>query len=425
MVSSLGILLGCGEAPARGRVLLVGIDGASLRIVEPMMEDGRLPNLSGLARDGAHGIMRSYPPLRSPRIWTSIATGKAPEKHQILHFTLRRGDGKRGLVSSRDRVGHALWNMLSDHGFTVGVVNWWVTYPPERISGVMVSDHFMPKVVQNRLKFFRADHLEEAPVVFPEVWQERVSTMVANRSDHVDGSFANLVLPAWVRRDVISNSLLSDSTVAAVALQVEEQLEPDVLLVLMKGIDPASHVLFATVLPPDELERPLPVSAEERQGGAELLRRVYEHADRLLGRLLERYGPDDLVVVVSDHGFEARRRYAILTGQHRGAAASEAVIFARGPGIEAGTKARNIDIYDVTPTILAWLGMPLADDMDGQPWPFLETHETARIASYDTRPVERVGTNSAGYEASIIKQLEALGYFEDVEEAHPQEPPLH
>ena len=75
LILTLG-LMGCSGKDARRRVLLIGIDGATLRVAVPLMQDGKLSDLAALAREGVSGPLRSTLPLYSPRIWNSIATGK-------------------------------------------------------------------------------------------------------------------------------------------------------------------------------------------------------------------------------------------------------------------------------------------------------------------------------------------------------------
>ncbi|MBW2269801.1 MAG: alkaline phosphatase family protein [Deltaproteobacteria bacterium] len=91
-------LLACSPAGAppgpRGRALLVGIDGASPKLVAELIGRGELPNLAALAERGASGTLRSLEPILSPRIWTTMATGKLPEEHGIEHFA-RMGPGRR------------------------------------------------------------------------------------------------------------------------------------------------------------------------------------------------------------------------------------------------------------------------------------------------------------------------------------------
>ena len=63
--------------------------------------------------------------------------------------------------------------------------------------------------------------------------------------------------------------------------------------------------------------------------------------------------------------------------------------------------------------MLAWLGLPVGDDMDGRVASFLHGVEVQRIASHDTSPVERAGALPSGAEEQILEDLEALGYFEE------------
>ena len=79
------LLVACGkpqDAP-HAKVLLIGLDGAEWDRIDPLIAQGELPNLARLKRDGVHGPLESFEPILSPIIWTSIATGKTPEKHGI------------------------------------------------------------------------------------------------------------------------------------------------------------------------------------------------------------------------------------------------------------------------------------------------------------------------------------------------------
>jgi hypothetical protein len=309
--------------------------------------------------------------------------------------------------------------MATTAGLSVGVVNWWVTYPPEKVDGVVVSDHFMPSVVKGREDYFDATTDDVAPIAFPPEWQERVLDLLRKRREGRVLPFTDLRLPGWVSGEILGEYYLDDGDVGAVALEVERATRPDLMMLMMKGVDPASHLLWGTVeLTPDRIER-MPANERERADGAEAVRRFYAQADRVLGELLEAYGPDDLVMVVSDHGFENSRRVTGLTGIHNSPMARRAILFARGPGIEPGTTVDAARIQDVTPTILTWLGLPVGEDMDGRPLDLIRRAPVAPIATWDTTPVERVATRSAGAEAEIMEQLEALGYFEPAQSEEP------
>ncbi len=72
----------------------------------------------------------------------------------------------------------------------------------------------------------------------------------------------------------------------------------------------------------------------------------------------------------------------------------------------------RVTVYDVTPTILTWLGLPLARDMDGRSAPFLDLPAREPVATYDTTPIERIGAQDSAAEGAILERLRALGYIE-------------
>jgi predicted AlkP superfamily phosphohydrolase/phosphomutase len=407
--------LGCGEDShdAPGRVLLVGIDGATLRVAQPLLEKGRLPALAAIAREGVYGPLRSFEPLDSPPIWATIATGKQREKHGILTFTT--DDDASRLYDSADRKVHALWNIASDAGLSVGVVNWWNTYPVETIHGIMVSDHALPGQMEQRAKFFGGAARQAGPSVYPPEWEANVASIVARaeRLTAVADPFAgNEALAKWTNPEGMSRGFERDAQIVRIALAVEAAIQPEVLMVFLPGIDRISHTLWGN-LEPEELYPPhLRPAPSERAAGVEAIYRYYEYTDALIGLLVERFAPEDLVMVVSDHGFEAGVAMLSLTGQHKGEKARDGVVFARGHGIPAGAPAGAMTVADVTPTILAWLRLPVAEDMDGAPAGFARGEAVGRIATYDTRPVERLAGGASGVEENIKDELRALGYIE-------------
>ena len=123
-------------------------------------------------------------------------------------------------------------------------------------------------------------------------------------------------LPLWGNRSILSQQFLTDEAITRVALGMQADFAPDVMMVFLPGIDRISHWLWGN-LEPEELYPPgLQPTAEEKAAGAEALRDYYAFTDALIGLLAQGYGPDDLVLVISDHGFEAGVSLMLLTGKH-------------------------------------------------------------------------------------------------------------
>jgi predicted AlkP superfamily phosphohydrolase/phosphomutase len=413
---TLTLLLGvaCSDG-GRERVLLIGIDGAAPRLVEPMLREGALPHLSGLAERGLYRKLLSHHPIESPRIWTSMATGVLPRRHGIESFGFRDEQGGRHLFTSAHRKVPALWNILTAASRSVGVANWWNSYPPEAIDGVIVSDHLLTRDVLGRQRITGAETATVGSIASPEGWDERVRELLADDTPltGIENPFADPErFPGWEVTERLAQRFENDADVVRVALAIEREIHPDVMMVFLPGIDRVSHMLWATVEPEEAYDPPIPMTPVLRAAGLAAMREYYRYTDALIGTLLEGYGDRDLVLVVSDHGFEAGRKLAFLTGVHDSEASVDGVIFAAGPGVQAPSDPRRISVNDVTPTVLAWLGLPVARDMDGRPASFLTGREVSWVESYASTPVERPGSRPSGAEEDILEELESLGYIE-------------
>jgi len=127
----------------RKKVLLIGWDAADWKVINPLMDQGKMPNVRALVEGGVMGQLATLHPPLSPMLWTSIATGKRPFQHGIHGFSEPTPDGL-GIrpVTNLSRKCKAVWNILNQEGLRSVVVGWWPSHPAEPINGVMVSDHF-------------------------------------------------------------------------------------------------------------------------------------------------------------------------------------------------------------------------------------------------------------------------------------------
>ncbi len=413
---------------APGRVLVIGVDGASLRFTKQLMDRGRLPVLTKMMQQGASGVSRPQGPLLSPRIWTSVATGKLPRNHGIEGWVRVGDDGTPYLYSSRDRRARALWNIAGAAGMRVGVVNWLMTHPPEVVNGVIVSDHAAEGMEGDKLdmasQFARnmkgvtgqAQLGEAADVAYvaPASFEERVAAARnAAPLTEIENPFADReVWPDGGLNDFFRRVQANDEFAAGVALEIEAQERPDLMLVYLPGIDRLSHFLWVSVedqsIIPEEKRWPQHVIDTQSKA----LTTYYEYVDALIGRLTESRGPDDLVIVMSDHSFETDVSGSHPRGVHDSAAARDGILIVKGRGVPQGRRDLVFRMIDMAPTLLSWLGLAPARDMDGRVAHWMQVDQPEAVASYDDIPIEYLGESSPEVDSRIIENLKELGYVE-------------
>ena len=102
MALAVAARLGLGRrrrSPGARPIVLVGIDGADWLAIDRLVARGRLPTFARLKQRGRTGILRATPPLLSPIIWTTIATGRRPEDHRVLDFMVDLPSGGQAPVT--------------------------------------------------------------------------------------------------------------------------------------------------------------------------------------------------------------------------------------------------------------------------------------------------------------------------------------
>ncbi|MDA4116233.1 MAG: alkaline phosphatase family protein, partial [Thaumarchaeota archaeon] len=129
-------MTGSNETPT----LVVGLDGATFDIIDPMIKQGKLPNIKRLMDMGSRAKLASSSPPLSAIAWTTITTGVNPGKHGIYDFAHRARKSYEFIpYTAKDKRAPSLWGHLSENGKSVCVVNVPLTYPPEEVNGVMLS----------------------------------------------------------------------------------------------------------------------------------------------------------------------------------------------------------------------------------------------------------------------------------------------
>ncbi len=389
--------------------------------MQPLMEQGRMPNLTRLVERGVMGNLATLQPVLSPMLWTSIATGKRPFKHGILGFTEPTPDGEAVQpVSQLSRSTKAIWNILNQCGYRSGVVGWWPSHPVEPINGAMVSNHY-----------HRALGPPERPwplppgAVHPPQLAERLAELRFNPNELVPEEVLPFVpLAREVDQDkdrrlgTLMKILAECVSVHNAATWLMQHSEWDFFAVYYDAIDHFSHG-FMRYHPP----RRDWIPERDYELYSEVVSAAYQFHDMLLGTLLGLVDEDTHVIVCSDHGFhpdhlrprQIPREPAGPAVEHR----DLGMLVMAGPGIRRDELIHGASLLDIAPTLLALFGLPFGEDMDGKP--LLQAFETPpeprRIPSWDQVPGDD-GRHAAGQRQdplaakAALDQLVALGYVE-------------
>jgi predicted AlkP superfamily phosphohydrolase/phosphomutase/Tfp pilus assembly protein PilF len=409
------------------KVLVVGWDGADWLMIRPLLKAGRLPHLAALIKRGVSGDLRAQKPLLSPLLWTTMATGKPVLEHGIADFLVRDpSSGELVPISSSSRKVHALWSLLGPLGVRTDVIAWWATWPAEPINGTMVTDR-----VAYQLFDFEASASEAGKVSPPEEWG-KISSLLKPAEEVSLEELQRFIKVTRTERDEAWQGLPPDRRLENKINHLRKILattksyheialslladQADLTMAYYEGTDTVAH-LFARYLPP-KLAR---VTAEEVAKYGAALPEFYAYADELLGELVAAADSDTYVLLVSDHGF--------FTGEARPTSDPSdftegapqwhrlhGILVAAGPGIRPN-RVENASIFDLTPTVLNLLGLPVPSDMPGRVPSELVPAAGAPLgknllASYEILGRERAAATEriTELDRQRIKELAALGY---------------
>lgn len=342
------------------RLLVMGIEGATLDQILPMVAQGKLPSLAKLLQQGAHGRLASFRPCGSSATWESLLTGKLPFKHRLLdtfRYDLPFGVAEirlapRGLFF-RHLAPLAGWS-VTEQSFAEARALTWIQildrldYPSRLIVGAT------PAAAGGHGDGMSLDRFLNPDVPTPPETREL--------------------------REELSRALQEDRAVADAALAAWRDPEVRGLAFLLPGLDRISHRFLKFAMPASFGDVPRP----EVEKYGRVLEGYYRFLDEWIGRFLSvgadiaRLHPEwepALMLVVSPHGIEplplGRRLLLALEGDRFESGyhdrAPDGLLMMAGPGVAHGKPLGKASVLDVTPTLLYYLRLPVGKDMDGHP----------------------------------------------------------
>jgi predicted AlkP superfamily phosphohydrolase/phosphomutase len=366
--------------PAEPRVVMLLLDGASLEYVLPRVAEGRLAAFARLLEKGAVMDLATIRPTQPDPVWAAVATGMYPSKNGVRSAAsyYARQDARavdllpdhcfaHGLVHLgfiRDQPNAAtiwrarpLWSIASQAGVRVGIARWPLTYPAEDVNGFIVSDRFH-QLVRSIAEFDRAASPREILADLEQTFAEPASEadLLPALNDQVAAGSPEA---SALRRDRLYSRAMGD---------LAARMPARLTALRYDGLDTVGHHYLRYTQPRTFRDVP----EEERRRFAQVIDRYYAFIDGELNAALDALADGDLLLIVSGFGMQPVNPVketlgrllgdADLSGTHE--RAPDGFLIAYGTATEPGRRQRG-SIVDVTPTVLYFLGLPVARDMDG------------------------------------------------------------
>jgi predicted AlkP superfamily phosphohydrolase/phosphomutase len=276
------------------KLVVIGLDGATLDLIQPFIAQGKLPTFKKLMDSGAWSELRSTVPPVTASAWSSFMTGKNPGAHGLFDFMRRRANSyDLAPVSARDRDGKAVWDLLADAGKRVIVMNVPVTWPPSPVNGLLVTGMLTPRNAEN--------------YTYPKELAEELRTAIGDYIVYSDEVYSK------GRGEIFLSALKYSADQRVKAAEYLLQKYPwDFFMLVFPETDTVSHGLWSAYDPTHHEHDPAQ-AAKFRDGILE----IYQHIDGLLARLtsnLQSFDaaqdkPPTSILLMSDHGHGPVRNF--------------------------------------------------------------------------------------------------------------------
>lgn len=264
----------------KNKVLVIGFDGATFDLLNPWIKEGHLPIFAKLIDGGVHTKLKSVLPMRTAPSWSSIVTGKNPGKHGIFDFTARK-QNEYGfmLLNASFRKSKDIWQIISEYGRKVIVVNVPFTYPPREVNGCIISGFLTPSSADNW--------------IYPPSLAQELSKKIGKFNFRI-----NQVYMEGKEEEFLQEICRITDNTAAVTFHLMKNFEWDFFMVVFYETDIVQHRFWKYLDP----NHPHYVAAKAKSIKP-LILDFYKKLDSVVGEMIDRVDSHTSIIIMSDHGF--------------------------------------------------------------------------------------------------------------------------
>lgn len=438
--------------PTDVKVALIGIDGMWWRVLNDLIAKDEMPTFKSLIEKGTSGPLKTLYPTFSPIIWTTIATGKDPEKHGLTSFlvwkfpwtgfslpchitpkiTAEINWMTNSLIVTAP-INHQFLDVapipdiVSEHGGTTGMVDWWLSYPAYPINGFNVSNQCLynkSEVMQN----YKSKEGGRSPDdIYPPQLYNEIQSFKHTPDDLTDDEITRFIdvedsdrgflkefrdihtydyLDVAYEASMFKYSYPEDVTFIGVTEYMLSHYQPDFFCVWLDGMDSMQHQYLKYYFADEHPDKLLPRNAVRY---AHLIENYYKYMDETVARFIAAADSNTIFFILSDHGFDDQM---LPTGHYNHMQAPPGMFICAGPGIKANNKIDDARVQDMTPTMLHLLGYPVAQDFDGKVLTeiMMDPGVVDTIPTYDAGRSKSHQVIQSSQDQGYKEKLKALGY---------------
>ncbi len=260
------------------KVVVIGLDGATLDVIQPLVRKGRLPNLANFMERGVCGELRSTTHPITPQAWTSFMTGKKAGKHGIFDFSRRRkGTYEIEFVNASRRTAESIFSILSKRGKRVGAIAIPFSFPPEEVNGFMLSGMDAPG--------------EDSRAVYPPAVYDDIKKSFGHYHIHLASPVGRKIDEAKFWNDIRTE----DENRTDISRYLMKKHSCDLFMTVFNNTDRVAHQHLDEAVY-NRIQNGTPEQSED------LLVKTYENTDAHLGQIMADLDENTTVIIMSDHG---------------------------------------------------------------------------------------------------------------------------
>jgi predicted AlkP superfamily pyrophosphatase or phosphodiesterase len=333
--------------PINKKITIIGMQGLSFDFIIPLANKDKLKNFSWLMEEGSWGRLKTFSPNETLLLNCSFNTGKKPAKHR--------------------QISKIKYQFL-DFRHQVEIVPRFVFFRQLTRTGLLL-------VYPNQTKAYTTDiwkiFKDNKTLFLKKEWPQKVesgkiSPKAETLFNHFFKGLKEETLPIIQN---LTSAFFKDLHQEEQVLQEKSEKDPQIIYFMLNGLNTVESYFYRYHFP-DLFGN---IDQEKIDKFSSIIEKYYQFYDQIIGKHLTTLKENELLIVFSPHGIEPlpvwRRFVEQILGNTGISAyhelAPDGVVFFIGQEIARGKNIEGIELIDIVPTLLYYLGFHVGKDMDG------------------------------------------------------------